>query len=239
MNACEFLAPHLYLISKCYDTLVNTELSGNAHLVAGGTEMVEHVLKTLSAAGIETRGNPDIFIREYLQFGVDDARDVRERASSRALKESGRMFIIVAAQMTSEAQNALLKTLEEPSSNALFFIIVPSPETLLATFRSRAQTLLLSENRKGGKVDADKFLTAASARRIEMLKVLLPKEDEERDIGSIIGFLSGLERELLKMGVEKSKSGLEAIYRARKYIADKGSLLKPLLEQVALLTHHF
>src|SRR3989344_7335659 len=119
MNACEFLAPHLYLISKYYDTLVNTELSGNAHLVAGGTEMVEHILKTLSAAGIETRGNPDIFIREYLQFGVDDARDVRERASSRALKESGRMFIIVAAQMTSEAQNALLKTLEEPSSNAL------------------------------------------------------------------------------------------------------------------------
>ncbi|MDO8553068.1 MAG: hypothetical protein Q7S01_06140 [bacterium] len=210
-------------------------LNGNVHLVAGGAEMIERVLEELARTGINTRGNPDVFIREYLQFAVGDARDLRERASTRAIGKKARAFIIAASAMTSEAQNALLKTLEEPSSDALFFIIVPSPETLLATLRSRAQTLLLHENDKDEKVDARKFLHATKAVRIEMLKELLPKEDEERDVGAIIGFLSSVEKELAKIGATSAREGLDAVYRARKYVADKGSMLKHLLEQVALL----
>ena len=228
----------LYLkigISKWYDALMGRELSGSVHLVAGGSDMIEQVLAMLGQAGIATQGNPDIFIREYLQFGIDDARDVRRRASSRAVQETARTFIIAAAQMTADAQNALLKTLEEPVAEAVFFIIVPSPETLLPTLRSRTQTLLLSGKAEAGIIDAKDFLAAAPSRRIEMLKPLLPKEKEERDIGAIIVFLSSLERELAKIDAEKTARGLEAVYRARKYIADKGSLLKPLLEQVALL----
>jgi len=214
---------------------MDIELSGNVHLVAGGREMIERVLEILGRTGIETQGNPDIFIREYLQFGIDEARDIRGRASSRAVKENSRVFIIVAAQMTADAQNALLKTLEEPGAGAVFFIIVPSPETLLETLRSRAQTVFLSDTVKEGSVNATDFLSATPAMRIEMLKPLLPKEKEERDVGAIIAFLSSLERALGQVSAEKAKAGIEAIYRARKYIADKGSLLKPLLEQVALL----
>jgi len=224
---------------------MSRELSGNVHLVAGGAEMIERVLEMLGRTGIGTEGNPDIFIREYLQFGIEDARDVRGRAclrafshrqaSSRAMREDARTFIIAAAQMTADAQNALLKTLEEPVAEAVFFIIVPSPETLLPTLRSRAQTLLLSGKAEAGSIDAEEFLAASPFGRIEMLKPLLPKEKEERNIGPIIAFLSSLERELGKIGTAKAHAGIEAIYRARKYIADKGSLLKPLLEQVALL----
>lgn len=211
------------------------ELSGNVHLVAGGAEMIEPILGILAGTGIETSGNPDIFIREYVQFGIDDARDMRARASARAIQETARTFIIAAAQMTGDAQNALLKTLEEPVAEAVFFIIVPSPETLLPTLRSRAHTVLLSDIVNDGRIDAASFLFATPAMRIEMLKPLLPKEKEERNIGPIIAFLSSLERELGKIGTQKAARGLEAIYRARKYIADNGSLLKPLLEQVALL----
>lgn len=216
---------------------MNRELSGNVHLVAGGREMIERVLEILGRTGIETRGNPDIFIREYLQFGIDEARDLRGRASSRAVQERARVFIIAAAQMTADAQNALLKTLEEPVADALFFIIIPSPETLLETLRSRAQILPFPKKDKEEKVDAGDFLAAAPSTRIEMLKPLLPnvKEKEERDVGAIIAFLASLERELERAGAEKATAGIEAIYRARKYITDKGSLLKPLLEQVALL----
>ena len=64
-----------------------------------------------------------------------------------------------------------------------------------------------------------------------MLKPLLEKdEDDKRDIGKIVAFLSALERAL-----KRKPEGLHAIYRARKYIGDKGALVKPLLEQVALL----
>src|SRR3989338_1170027 len=236
MNACEFLAPHSYLISKCYNTLVNTELSGNVYLVRGGAEMVEPILFSIKNMGIDVYGNPDIYTREYLQFGIEDARGLGPRASSRAVKEKGRIFIIVTFGMTSEGQNALLKILEEPLADAVFYFVVSSPETLLPTLRSRVQILRLSQEfAQKGIVDANEFLRAAKTKRIEMLKGLLPKEKEVRDTGAIIAFLSSLERSLAKLGTRKSKEGLEAVYLARKYVADKGSILKTLLEQVALL----
>ncbi|MDO8522466.1 MAG: hypothetical protein Q7S08_04245 [bacterium] len=211
------------------------DLDTGAYLISGGSETVPHLLALLEGEGIRTIANPDMYIREYLHFGIEDARELRRRASSRAVREKHRVFIIVTSGMTVEAQNALLKTLEEPSADARFFIIVPSPETLLPTLRSRAQIVLLSDSVEKGAVDAGGFLAATPRVRIEMLKSLLPKEKEERDVGAIIVFLSSLEKELGKAGAEKAKAGLEAIYRARKYIADDGSLLKPLLEQVALL----
>ncbi|MDO8481529.1 MAG: hypothetical protein Q7S75_00390 [bacterium] len=213
---------------------INT--SGRAYLVAGGKEMIKPVLASLEREGIDVRRNPDIYTREYLQFGIEEARELRARASSRAIKENRRIFIIVSSGMTDEAQNALLKTLEEPLADADFYLIVSSPETLLPTLRSRVQIISFAEDTaKEGIINAGDFINAAKAKRIEMLKQLLPKDKEVRDIGSIITFLVSLERKLGARGAGKSKEGLEAIYRTRKYVADKGSMLKWLLEQVALL----
>jgi DNA polymerase III delta prime subunit len=216
---------------------MESHLVGNVHLVAGDTGAVPLVHVLLAKEGIEWRGNPDVYMREFNSFGVDDARELAARASSRAVGSSGsrRVFIVVATGMTNEAQNALLKTLEEPPGDALFFFVVPAPETLLATLRSRAQILVLGGKDDAGAVDPVTFLKAASAKRIEMLKPLLEKgSDDRRNLGTAIMFLSSLER-ILAESKPLNSSGLEAIYRARKYVNDKGALIKPLLEQVALL----
>lgn len=205
-------------------------LVGNTHLVAGSSEMIPAVLSLLEGEGIKTRGNADVYVRVYQSFGVDEARELRERASSRALS-GRRVFIVATPGMTTEAQNALLKTLEEPSGDAHFFLIVPSPHTLLSTLRSRAQVLFLEANTGESIVDVKQFLAATPDKRLDMLKPLLEKdEDEKRDLGAILAFLSSLERTL-----EKSPESLGAVYRARKYIGDKGALIKSLLEQLALL----
>lgn len=210
---------------------MSTQLVGNVHLIAGDAERIAQVLELLEGEGMDVQGNPDIYVRQHQSFGIEDARELRERAALRALG-SRRVFITVAPSMTNEAQNALLKTLEEPPADALFFFVVSSPEVLLPTLRSRAQMLTLSGGKNGaGLVDAKKFLAASSATRLEMLKPLLEKDDDEkRDVGAIIGFLASLERALAK-----NVAGLESVYRARKYMGDKGALVKPLLEQVALL----
>ena len=198
--------------------------------------MIPALLALLEKQGIETHANPDVYTRTYAQFGVEEARELRERAGSRAVSEARRIFIISAPGMTSEAQNALLKTLEEPPADAMFFIIVPSPETLLPTLRSRMQRLPISSDVLSEEaVDMKKFLAAAPEKRIDMLRPLLEKDDDEkRDIGAILSFLSSLEHALSENPAQAGE-GLTAIYRARKYIMDKGALVKPLLEQVALL----
>lgn len=206
-------------------------LAGGVHLIAGNMDTVPDVLALLEKQGIATVANPDLYVRTYTHFGIDEARELRDRASMGALGERGRAFVIAASSMTNEAQNALLKTLEEPPAGSVFFIIVQSPEILLPTLRSRMQTLVLAGANVAGLVDADSFLAAAPAKRLDMLKPLLEKDDDDRrDIGSVIAFLSSLERALAK-----HPEGLSAVYRARKYMGDKGALVKPLLEQVALL----
>ncbi len=211
---------------------MQTRLVGNVHLIAGTAEAIPEVLSLLKTEGVETIGNPDVYVREYQRFGVDDAIELRDRSNRRPIAGSQRFFIISTPGMTNEAQNALLKTLEEPPADAAFFFIIPAPEMLLPTLRSRAQMLTLRQAEKIEEiVDAPAFLAAAPQKRLDMLKPLLEKdEDDKRDIGKIVGFLSSVERLL-----QKQPDGLHAIYRARKYIGDKGALVKPLLEQVALL----
>ena len=229
---------------------MKTGLVGNVHLVAGTAAAIPHILGILRANGVSTEGNPDIYTREYKSFGVDDAIELRDRSGRRPIAGSQRFFIVVTPGMTNEAQNALLKTLEEPPADAAFFIIVPAPEMLLPTLRSRAQILTLAHDGVENLIDAKAFLVATPQKRLDMLKPLLEKdEDDKRDIGNIVGFLSALERQLAKTPLGRNPAtlghsptgepgeaeGLHAIYRARKYIGDKGALAKPLLEQVALL----
>jgi hypothetical protein len=211
------------------------EFVGNVQLVAGNAGSLEGIFAMLKESGIDPLGNPDVYVREYRSFGVDEARELILRAGSRAVSDARRVFIIVSPGMTNEAQNGLLKTLEEPSGDALFFIVVPSTLTLLPTLRSRAQTLVLDSQRSESILDPQAFLKASAAERVELLKPLLEKDsDDKRDVGEGIGFLIALEK-ALALHIAKNKTGIEAVYRARKYLGDKGSLAKALLEQVALL----
>jgi DNA polymerase III delta prime subunit len=217
-------------------------ISGNVFLIAGSADNISQVFTLLKESGIETETNPDLYARNYRQFGIDDAHELRARASARAIGDR-RVFIISASGMTSEAQNALLKTLEEPPANALFIFLVPAPEMLLATVRSRSQILKLKDNTGSvmkdtkSKIDLKVFFVSAPAKRIEMLKVILEKDNDDKyDTGAILGFLSSLEQFASQIkNREIMDDTLHTIYRARQYIADRGALIKVLLESVALL----
>ncbi len=69
---------------------------------------------------------------------------IRDMISDISIKpDHGVRCVVIdqADKMTEAAQNALLKTLEEPPSYAVFFLLTPLPEALLPTIRSRCVTL--------------------------------------------------------------------------------------------------
>jgi DNA polymerase-3 subunit delta' len=73
-------------------------------------------------------------------ISVEAIESVIEMASLRPYESPWRIFIIHDAEgMRDPAQNHLLKTLEEPSSNSVFILITTSPQFLLPTIRSRCQ----------------------------------------------------------------------------------------------------
>jgi DNA polymerase-3 subunit delta' len=73
---------------------------------------------------------------------IDQIRDAIERSAYRPFEGRRRVVIIDEADETvPDAQNALLKTLEEPPPASTFVLVTSRPDLLLATVRSRCQRL--------------------------------------------------------------------------------------------------
>ncbi len=79
----------------------------------------------------------------YKRFILIDAiRDLEAHANFMPYEAGARFFIVDDADKMNEASsNALLKTLEEPPATSYIFLITSRPDSLLATIRSRCQTL--------------------------------------------------------------------------------------------------
>jgi DNA polymerase III subunit gamma/tau len=70
--------------------------------------------------------------------GVDDARDLRERAIFAPARDRFKIFILDEAHMvTQQGFNALLKLVEEPPEHVKFIFATTEPEKVLGTIRSR------------------------------------------------------------------------------------------------------
>jgi len=70
--------------------------------------------------------------------GVDDARDLRERAIFAPARDRFKIFILDEAHMvTPQGFNALLKLVEEPPAHVKFIFATTEPEKVIGTIRSR------------------------------------------------------------------------------------------------------
>ena len=89
--------------------------------------------------------HPDVLIVEPGDSGsikVDQVRDVVDRANYRPFDGKRRVVIIDDADaLVPSAQNALLKTLEEPPSSSVFMLVTSRPDLLLPTVVSRCPRL--------------------------------------------------------------------------------------------------
>jgi DNA polymerase-3 subunit delta' len=89
--------------------------------------------------------HPDVFVLEPGDSGsikIEQVREVIDRAGYRPFEGRRRVVIIDEAHaLVPAAQNALLKTLEEPPSSSVFILVTAHPDVLLPTVRSRCPRL--------------------------------------------------------------------------------------------------
>lgn len=218
------------------------QLNHHASLLIGSEETRAELVSILEKKHkIETRGNPDFFDLRYIIYGITDARMLIDLASTRPVDPKGlKIFILTMNGITVEAQNALLKLLEEPAEYVRFFLIVPSAHLLLPTVRSRMSMLSNGDaSAKGSALpqkEANEFVSASAAKRLEIIKDLMDDISKEKKTKQdAIELLNSIESVLYeKSGVREARASFEAIDTARKYLNDRAPSVKMLLEYVAL-----
>jgi len=85
---------------------------------------------------------------ERKMISIEQIRDLVAAATMRPYEGRNKVFIIDPADALSPSgSNSLLKTLEEPARDTTFILMTRSPDLLLPTIRSRAQSIYIGDER--------------------------------------------------------------------------------------------
>jgi DNA polymerase-3 subunit delta' len=117
-----------------------------ARAVEGLAEQTPRASGPGEATAFNRRLHPDILLIEPSTeaIRIEQVRAVVEEIAERPFEGRGRAIIFDDAHcLTEQAENTLLKSLEEPPSGTHFILVTPSPEALLPTIRSRCQRVRL------------------------------------------------------------------------------------------------
>ncbi len=107
--------------------------------------------------------NKDSFIKkdkkkQVLSIGIEDIKEIQKTLFLKPIKSEKKACIIQEAQLlTIEAQNSMLKILEEPPANTLIILTTDSKELLLPTILSRCQLIDISEKISLSDIELEKF----------------------------------------------------------------------------------
>ncbi|MFR7993593.1 MAG: DNA polymerase III subunit delta' [Clostridium sp.] len=136
---------HEALINNFKQRCLKNTLS-HAHLIAGedgvGKGKLANILAKFILNGDLDREYVDIinYSSEKSSFGVDDVRDIIEEVYKKPFEKDKKVIIIYEGnKLTIQAQNALLKTIEEPPKGVYIIILCESLGLILDTIKSRCE----------------------------------------------------------------------------------------------------
>lgn len=133
---------HAYLFSGprgCGKTSSARILARSLNCESGPTSTPCGTCRSCVALGPGGGGNLDVTELDAASHGgVDDTRELRDRAFYAPAESRYRIFIVDEAHMvTTQGFNALLKIVEEPPEHLIFVFATTEPEKVLPTIRSR------------------------------------------------------------------------------------------------------
>lgn len=155
--------------------------------------------KILEEHGL-AKNHPDVlWIGDGEKLGVEQAKQIRAYLSLKPYSAKNRAVVLESAQnLTDEAQNSLLKTLEEPPESAVLILGADSENNFLPTILSRCQIVTIptvmpsrqagihSKTEKGSSIEVEddkkythdiaQLITSSVEQRFEYVEKLENKE---------------------------------------------------------------
>lgn len=223
------------------DALERLDVQGNhVYVIFGDREENEQKIREFltKSKEIDLHQNPDVFFFNSPQFSIAQSRKIKALVSMTNAKLDRKYITISSDAITVEAQNALLKTIEDPDSPTVFFILLPSGGYVLETIVSRAQIIETKQNDNYDKQAGD-FFALSFKDRIDFFDTFYTDGDDKKpklNKGEASLFLQALEKELAK----QVSGGLidivvfDDVIEMKQYILDRSANTKQLLEYISL-----
>ncbi|MCR6516244.1 DNA polymerase III subunit delta' [Clostridium sp. LY3-2] len=224
---------HKNIINGFMRRAENNTLS-HAHLISGDDGIGKSILADIFSSKIinkplgEENADVVIYKAKKATIGVDEVRKIIEELNKKPYEGDRKVILIHNAEkLTVQAQNALLKTIEEPPNGVFIILLTTNLEIILETIKSRCQIYKLTPlnkeemlevlNRRTGIEEniiksalayahgipgrAERFLDDESLEKMRDLILLMLKDVSKRDVDSILKY----EKEFLKFKDEKEE----------------------------------
>lgn len=208
---------------------LNEEGLHHAYLVTGPLSDAEaFLLDLLATSGIDVANNPDVLRLSFDTLGIDEARELSTRASYRSLSKK-KIFFISFTSITPEAQNALLKTFEDPYPHTHFVVSAPLRDMLIPTLLSRMHLVRgvgenILDHEEHLTENVEMFMNSPVSRRMEFAKEFAD------DGGDISAFL-----DILMLKMKEAKKGFAHLYPIRRLASDRAVSARMILEHLAFV----
>ncbi len=213
----------------------------HAFLVEGDPAVMKATLRDFleNEFRIPTTGNPDFSEQEFISFGIDDGRALKEMQSRHSFTEGGKkVFVVIANSFTTEAQNSLLKIFEEPTADTHFFILSHSSQFFLPTLLSRI--VLVSPQKRGEKETFGEVVEFLKMPYAERLAFILKIAKDEKDVSRSERLIEDITSFFYQKGTAGKRKKedmriLELALSYRRYSHSKAPSFKMMLEHLALV----
>lgn len=147
----------------------------------------EYIEKDLKKIGL-TNPHPDLlYFDKDSKLGIEQAREIKDFFSIKPFSATGRGVVLAnASVLTPDAQQALLKTLEELPAKGLFILISNTDASFLPTVLSRCQVIRSEvEKEKEDFREIENLINSSLEQRFEYVEKC---KDKEKLLNSLISF---------------------------------------------------
>ena len=205
----------------------------------------EELLKFLEVHIGKDFNNEDLFFHIYESFAMDDSREIKDWHSKLGVMNGKKVCIIATKFINREAEQTLLKIIEEPAEDTHFFIIVPDASLLSATILSRVHIVKIEQKSdKDIKKEVVNFIACNKTKRIDSVALIIKNNKDEENSGQLRYYATSFVTELEAIFYEKFKKDknnketifiLEELQKSRNYLSTPGASVKMILEHLALV----
>lgn len=210
------------------------------YLIEGATETsADELVSLLEKEKGDTTIHAHVFT--YNTLGVEEAQILRQQQTEYTHDGGAQFFIVYAASVTHEAQQALLKVFEEPKARSHFFLLMPEMTAIVPTVRSRAQSITLATNENKYTKDAQQFIKASIDGRLAFVVDFVKAHEDDDSSGElrlhasqfIVTLIDTLKKDPKNL-VLRARFFQDALVM-RNYLDTRGASVKMILEHLSLV----